>query len=266
MIDRVDTNQQGRLIILGFREYRHRGGAQGVRFCFHAPKPSKWNHITSAFVIPTSAFVIWKMSSLKWFPGPQQLLSLVKTFTSNNWIQKRNVDLAGPEPKSWRSWGLAKDLMTTSVSSQETFLSLKSKRGQEKNMRDERDEESRSTAARLTTKITESRRVHGNSQREQLLEKQKRKVKKFQKIQNLSRTYQVCGCVFLIQIDPVTTGHPGWKCSPMRALVPDSTDSRICFSAFYKKSPRSGSTWKRCVEKSTEFLLNPPKMVSYKPV
>lgn len=68
MIDRVDTNEQGRVIISGFREYRNRGRAQGARFPPQCTGLGERNHIISAFVIPTSAAVIWKMTVYKVIP------------------------------------------------------------------------------------------------------------------------------------------------------------------------------------------------------
>lgn len=73
MIDRVDTNEQGRVIISGFREYRHRGRVQGTRFPPGRTELSERNHIISTFVIPTSAFVIWKMTRYKVIPRARGL-------------------------------------------------------------------------------------------------------------------------------------------------------------------------------------------------
>jgi len=55
MIDRVDTNEQGRVIIAGFREYRNPGLAHGARFPPRCTKLSGRNHIISTFVTETSA-------------------------------------------------------------------------------------------------------------------------------------------------------------------------------------------------------------------
>lgn len=78
MIDRVDTNEQGRVIISGFREYRHRGRVQGTRFPPGRTELSERNHIISTFVIPTSAFVIWKMTRYKVIPRARRLSLLWK--------------------------------------------------------------------------------------------------------------------------------------------------------------------------------------------
>lgn len=68
MIDQVDINEQGRVIISGFREYRNRGQAQEARFPPRCFQLADQNHIISTFVIPTSVLVIWKMTCDKVIP------------------------------------------------------------------------------------------------------------------------------------------------------------------------------------------------------
>lgn len=95
MIDRVDTNEQGRVIISGFREYRNRGRAQGVRFPPRCTKLGERNHIISTFVIPTSAPVIWKMTCYKVIPRAFCLSPSWNRHKTNNVIKSTRwtVDL-----------------------------------------------------------------------------------------------------------------------------------------------------------------------------
>lgn len=115
MIDRVDTNEQGRVIISGFREYRHRGRVQGTRFPPGRTELSERNHIISTFVIPTSAFVIWKMTRYKVIPRARGLSLLrekkKRTYKTNKCNEKYKMNSwpgcsehgsSLPTPKLWR--------------------------------------------------------------------------------------------------------------------------------------------------------------------
>lgn len=98
MIDQVDTNEQGRVIISGFREYRNRGTAQGARFLPRCTELGERNHIISTFVIPTSAFVIGKMTCYKVIPRASRPCSLVKRFNKTNSVIKSTRRTAEPRP------------------------------------------------------------------------------------------------------------------------------------------------------------------------
>lgn len=92
MIERVDTNEQGRLIISGFREYRHRGGAQGGRFLLPCTKTQQVKSYHFSFRHSNVSLCHLENEQPEVIPRPSAAFVSCENFYNKQVNQKRSVD------------------------------------------------------------------------------------------------------------------------------------------------------------------------------